>query len=158
MEARTWLGWNTTLFSQGLRSLAPDLVVLAYGTNEAADPSYSMSEYRSDLREVLGKLKKAGGDDLACILAGPSDRGWDFKDGTFAIWDRTVPVAQVQREVAQEFDCAFWDWQEAMGGEGSMIGWKYLDPPLGSKDLIHHTPAGYVFMAERFLRALDSLR
>ena len=158
MEARTWLGWNTTLFTQGLRSLDPDLVVLAYGTNEAADQSYSMSEYRSDLRGVLSKLKAAAGDDLACILAGPSDRGWDFKDGTFAIWDRTVPVAQVQREVAQEFDCAFWDWQEAMGGEGSMIGWKHLDPALGSKDLIHHTPAGYVFMAERFLRALDSLR
>jgi len=158
MEARTWLGWESTLFAQGLRSLDPSLVVLAYGTNEAADQRYTMSEYRRDLRAVLTKLRSAAGDDVACVLAGPSDRGWSFDDGTYAIWDRTAPVAQVQREVAQEFDCGFWDWQEAMGGEGSMIGWKHLDPALGKKDLIHHTPAGYVFMADRFLSALEKIR
>jgi lysophospholipase L1-like esterase len=158
MEARTWLSWEPSLFGPGIRSLAPDLVVLAYGTNEAADQHYSMADYGRDLRQVLGNLKRAAGDDIACILAGPSDRGWDFKDGTFAIWDRTAPVAQVQREVAGEFGCAFWDWQAAMGGPGSMIAWTHRDPALGSKDLIHHSPAGYVFMADRFLAAIDGLR
>jgi lysophospholipase L1-like esterase len=158
MEARTWLSWEPALFGPGIRSLDPDLVVLAYGTNEAADQSYTMDQYRADLRQVLGKLRKSAGQDVACILAGPSDRGWNFGDGTFAIWDRTTPVAQVQREVAGEFNCAFWDWQEAMGGPGSMVAWTHRDPALGSKDLIHHSRAGYVEIADRFLAAIDALR
>jgi len=158
MEARTWLSWEPSLFSPGIRSLDPDLVVLAYGTNEAADQSYDMNTYRADLRQVLSTLRRGAGEDVACILAGPSDRGWNFDDGTFAIWDRTAPVAQVQREVAGEFGCAFWDWQEAMGGPGSMIAWTHRDPPLGSKDLIHHSAAGYVEIANRFLAAIDALR
>ena len=158
LEARTWLHWDEQLFTEGVRALATDLVVLAYGTNEAADQSYSMDRYRSDLREVLGKMRRSFGPEVACILAGPSDRGWDWKDGSYSIWSRTKPVAEVQRQVAAEFDCAFWDWQQATGGEGSMIAWRLLDPPLTSKDLIHHNRAGYRLVADRFLAAIDALR
>jgi lysophospholipase L1-like esterase len=135
---------------------APDLVVLAYGTNEAADQRYTMEEYRADLSAVLTKLRGAvTAEQVPCVLAGPSDRGWKYERGRYAIWDRTRPVAQVQREVAAEHGCAFWDWQAAMGGDGSMIGWYYADPKLGAGDFIHHTRAGYVWIADRFLRALD---
>ena len=157
MEARTWLSWNRDLFRVGIQRISPDLVVLAYGTNEAADQDYTMDEYRRDLSEVLQMLKDAAGENVACVLAGPSDRGWDFKDGSYAIWDRTAPVADVQRQVAREFDCAFWDWQEAMGGPGSMVAWKLRDPKYGSNDLIHHTPSGYSWLADRFLKAIDGL-
>ncbi len=154
-EARDWLEWEPTLFAQGVRSLEPDLVVLAYGTNEAADQRYTMEEYRADLGAVLTKLRT--GSDAPCILAGPSDRGWKHDGGRFAIWDRTEPVAQVQREVAAEHGCAFWDWQQAMGGPGSMIGWYHTDPKLGAGDLIHHTRAGYELIADRFIEAIDAI-
>lgn len=156
-EARDWLEWEPTLFAQGVRSLSPDLVVLAYGTNEAADQRYTMAEYRDDLGAVLRKLRTGIDPEVPCILAGPSDRGWKHDDGRFATWDRTEPVAQVQREVAAEHGCAFWDWQEAMGGAGSMIGWYHADPKLGAGDLIHHTRAGYEFIADRFVEAIDAI-
>ena len=156
-EARDWLTWEPTLFAQGVRSLDPDLVVLAYGTNEAADQRYTMDEYRTDLAAVLTKLRTGVDPDVPCILAGPSDRGWKHGDGRFAIWDRTEPVAQVQREVAAQHGCAFWDWQQAMGGPGSMVGWYHTDPQLGAGDLIHHTRAGYELIADRFIEAIDSL-
>ena len=54
--------------------------------------------------------------------------------------------------------CVFWDWQQAQGGEGSMIAWLYTDPPLAAKDLIHHTSAGYIHIAERFIEALDDAK
>lgn len=155
-EARDWIGWAPTPFQQGVDALAPDLVVLAYGTNEAADQRYTMEEYRADLTAVLTKLRTA--TEAPCVLAGPSDRGWKLEAGRYAIWDRTSPVAQVQREVAVEHGCAFWDWQAAMGGEGSMVAWYYADPKLGAGDLIHHTKAGYVWIADRFLAALESAR
>lgn len=153
-EARTWLSWNESLFQSALHILSPDLVILAYGTNEANDTDYTMENYRKDLRKVLQKLRKAQ-PYTACILVGPSDRGVEQKKNRYRIWERTVLVAQVQREIAPEFDCVFWDWQQATGGEGSMIAWRFTNPPLASSDLIHFTPDGYVHSAELFLEALD---
>lgn len=152
-QARTWLSWNENLLQSALHVLAPDLVVLAYGTNEANDTDYTMEKYREELREVLEKLRRVQ-PRSACILVGPSDRGTE-KKGRYTIWNRTELVAQVQRETAPEFDCVFWDWQQATGGKGSMIAWHFTDPPLASPDLIHFTPQGYVHSAELFLEALD---
>lgn len=152
-EARTWLKWDDKIFQSAINSLNPDIIVLAYGTNEANSIDYTMEHYARDLRRVLSKLREAQ-PNKACILVGPSDRGKSYKKG-FAVWERTSLVADVQREVAPEFGCVFWDWHQAMGGDGSMIAWRYTDPPLAAADLIHHTSAGYAHIAERFMEALD---
>jgi lysophospholipase L1-like esterase len=153
-EARTWLSWDEALFQKAIHTLSPDLVILAYGTNEANDSDYTMDNYRKDLRGVLYKLRRAN-SEAACILVGPSDRGVAEKNDRYRVWDRTQLVAQVQRDVAPEFDCVFWDWQQATGGEGSMVAWRFTDPPLAGRDLIHFSANGYVHSAELFLAALD---
>ena len=152
-EARTWLRWNEEIFTAALNSLAPDVLVLAYGTNEANFVDYKMENYDADLRKVLELMRRAQ-PEAGCILVGPSDRGKSYKRG-YRIWERTAMVAEVQRNVAPDFGCVFWDWQLATGGEGSMIAWRQTDPPLAAGDLIHHTAAGYVHVAERFIEALD---
>ena len=80
-EARTWLTWNTALFQQVYHALQPDIVVLAYGTNEANAIDYSMERYSKDLRNVLQKLRDAD-PQVGCILVGPSDRGKNQKAWT----------------------------------------------------------------------------
>lgn len=152
--ARTWLRWDTDLATRAIASLDTDLIVLAYGTNEANDSALQLDDYRTDLRAVLDIVRQAE-PDAACILAGPSDRGKKLSGGRYAIWDRTAPVAQVQREVAPEFGCVFWDWQAATGGPGSMIAWSLLKPALGAGDLIHFSAAGYQKSAELFLGAME---
>lgn len=151
--ARTWLDWDPTVWQPGLAALAPDMVVLAYGTNEAADLDYAMETYRDDLRLVLARMREVL-PDAACVLLGPSDRGVVVKKGQrYKIWGRTAPVAMVQREVAPEFDCVFWDWQLAQGGPGGMLAWRAMDPPLAGWDLIHFTQRGYTRSAELFIDA-----
>ena len=151
---RTWKYWDQELFADTINALDPNIVVLAYGTNEASDPDYSMDQYREDLRANLTILQKSR-PDQACILVGPSDRGKKKGKRSFTVWSQTSKIADVQREVAPEFGCVFWDWQQAQGGEGAMIAWRYTNPPLTTKDLLHHTPKGYVHMAEQFIKALD---
>ncbi len=158
-QAKTWLDWDEDLARAGWDSLAPDMVVLAYGTNEAADQKYTMDAYARDLREVLTVLRSAIPEEVPCVLVGPSDRGYRLQKNVnrFAVWDRTAPVANVQRLVAPEFGCAFWDWQEATGGPGSMVAWRFLEPQLAAGDLIHHTAAGYRWVGEAFVASLDAL-
>jgi lysophospholipase L1-like esterase len=151
---RSWLYWDRAMADQGLATLDPDLVVLAYGTNEAADVDYTMDAYRADLRRALGMLRAAA-PDVACVLVGPTDTARRLRDGSYAAWPRTAEVAQVQREEAPAFGCASWDWQQATGGPGSIVAWRLQREPLAAEDLIHLTPKGYVLSAERFLDALD---
>ncbi len=156
-QAKTWLDWDWELAGQGIATLDPDLVVLAYGTNEAADTRYSMDQYRQDLHAVLERMRTAVPWSTACVLVGPSDRVKNRGRGRYSVWERTAEVAQVQREVAPLHGCAFWDWQAAMGGPGSMLTWRMQDPPLAARDLIHHSKAGYELIADRFVTAMDAL-
>jgi lysophospholipase L1-like esterase len=154
-QARDWLRWDEQLLVEGWRSLRPDLVVLAYGTNEANDSNYGMEAYQNDLDAVLSKFR-AGLPEVPCILVGPSDRGRK-KNGAYSVWDRTAPIAQIQRETAPRYGCAFYDLQAATGGRGSMIAWRFTEPALAASDLIHFTKPGYEWLAQRFLAAIDSL-
>lgn len=60
-------------------------------------------------------------------------------------------ISDVQRSVAKEFGCAFWDWQAAMGGAGGAYKWLFRSPPLMAKDLIHLTKPGYQESARIFV-------
>ena len=161
-QANTWLKWDEDLMRDMLSVLQPNLIVLAYGTNEANDSDYSMDNYEKDLRKVLRKMKRVHPME-ACILVGPSDRGSVVSSNfrriktkdQYQVWERTQQVAEVQRAIAPEFGCVFWDWQQATGGVGSMIAWKYTEPSLASVDLIHFTAKGYQVSADLFIRALD---
>lgn len=153
-QAKTWLEWNEIILRDMLSILNPDIIVLAYGTNEANDTDYNMDNYERDLRTVLNKMQRVHSTS-ACILVGPSDRGSKISEKTFSVWERTQLVAEVQRTVAPEFGCVFWDWQQATGGVGSMIAWNNTTPRLASNDLIHFTGKGYQVSANQFLQALD---
>lgn len=155
--ARSWLSWDRTMAAQGLLALDPDMVVLAYGTNEAADLNYTADEYRKDLRAVLIELRRTL-PAVPCVLVGPSDRAVEQKAGSWRIWSRTAMIAGVQRETAPDFGCAFWDLQQATGGPGSMVAWRLLEPPLAAGDLIHFSTKGYELLGDRFVAALDATR
>ena len=155
-QAKDWLDWDQGLLGSGISSLSPDVVVLAYGTNEAASTRYTMQEYRADLAAVLTRLRDVVPQDTPCILVGPSDRARKVR-GDWSAWPRTAEVAAVQRELAPTAGCAFWDWQQATGGAGSMVAWRFREPPLAARDGIHHTNAGYELMGDRFLDSLLAL-
>jgi len=132
-------GWDDTLFDGIVQSRAPALVILAYGTNEALSPRFSTDEYRETLRSAIRKIRKA--TPVASILiVGPPDcylRRWRHL-GPFPWLDQVI---EVQRKVAIEEGCAFWDWRQRMGGPGSKHEWVvsgYAQP-----DYVHFTGAGY---------------
>ncbi|MEE2750835.1 MAG: GDSL-type esterase/lipase family protein [Myxococcota bacterium] len=153
---RTWKNMAEATFAQGLKTLGPDLVILAYGTNEVRDPHYSTAAYRSDLDHALGLLK----DTLpgaACLLIGPSDRSLPVTPDTVATFDRTAVFAAAQKAAAKRHGCASWDWQKATGGPGAQATWNTHEPSWVAPDWVHFTPEGYREVAGLFLSALEEV-
>jgi lysophospholipase L1-like esterase len=149
------LQWNDPLYREHLARRSPDLVALAYGTNEAGDDDVPIESYSASLRAVLVRIREVV-PKAACLLIGPSDRPLKLDDGTFAVRPRVAAINEAQRSLAQAYGCAFFDTLAFMGGPLSMTRWVAAVPALGAPDYVHFTRRGYELMAEALLAALLS--
>src|SRR5690606_30565558 len=66
----TLLSWDADDWSAHLRARQPDLVVLAYGTNEAGDGT-NVKEYYAGYASIVDRIHSVR---AACLLVGPTDR------------------------------------------------------------------------------------
>ncbi|MGF1464796.1 MAG: GDSL-type esterase/lipase family protein [Sandaracinaceae bacterium] len=152
-RARAHLLWDRDVHTSYLRRRDPHLVALAYGTNESGDTDVPIEDYEAELRRVLERLE-ATVPRASCLLIGPSDRPMRDEDGELVDRPRTAAVAEVQRRVAADHGCAFFDLVAFGGGPLSMIRWAEADPPFAQQDHIHFTVRGYRRLGEVLLSAL----
>jgi lysophospholipase L1-like esterase len=126
-------------FAAVLKAAKPDLVVLAFGSNEITDGTmYPMDKYRETLAAVMEQVEKAV-PDAAHMLAGPPDMA-----SNNPTQGRSRPmvhfITENEKKLASERGWAFWDQYRAMGGGGSM--WSWIQAGLGSPDMFHPTGQG----------------
>ncbi len=134
--------WDDALYREQLARRKPDLVVLAYGTNEAGDDDFPMATYEANMQNVVARIREVA-PEASCLLIGPSDRPIRNPDHTFSPRPRTQEVIDAQRRVAAADGCGFFDLVTFMGGPMSMVRWVDATPPLGAQDYIHFTRHGY---------------
>ncbi len=146
-----------------------DLVVFAYGTNEANDRHFSAAAYTEQLSRSLAAWRQAF-PEAACLVLGPGDRGVRVparkRKGKAAKARRVQAaellkyaklheqVAKIQAQAAQQVGCVALSLQALMGGRGSAYAWARTSPPRMAGDLLHFTPAGYRELAQRTAAAL----
>lgn len=145
MRADILLHWKPEVLTLLTKRRHPDLVILAYGTNDVGDDNEPVDKYLETWRKVLTLVRWAA-PDASCLLIGPTDRLGKDENGQKRTLPRTPTVIAAQRKVAQEFRCGHWDAQAAMGGPGGMQVW--AQSGLATKDDVHLTRAGYERMAE----------
>lgn len=131
----------------------PDLVVLAYGTNDTTVPGMDAARYGTELRATLAHLR-AVAPHAACVLVSPPDRAMRVLGDVWALWTPLDWVRTTQATVAAEAGCATWDAQAAMGGLGSVFQWRLATPPLMGPDHLHATAAGFTELGKRLGAAL----
>lgn len=146
-RAASQLMWDEELWREHLRRRNPDLVVLAYGTNESGDDDQPIESYERDLRQVVARVRAAS-PSASCLLIGPSDRPIVNRDGTFLERPRTALVIEVQRRVSSEMGCAFFDLVDFGGGPMHMVEWAALEPAWAQRDHVHYTIRGYQRLGE----------
>lgn len=150
-RARDQLPWNETTQREHLRRRDPDLVVLAYGTNESGFARLPRG-YEDNLRQVVGRVRRAV-PSASCLLIGPSEWPEQTADG-WTPRQTTGQIIEVQRRVAADTGCGFFDLVAFLGGPGSIHGWVTNDPPYVLDDHVHYNERGHRRLAEVLERAL----
>jgi len=136
-----------------LAAYKPDLIVLAFGTNEGFDADFNPDIYMETLRGQVRRLRRLAGRNVPVMLLGPPNamtRNW--KIASAGGWSPTlcdtgllVPgnlaaVRMAQRVVAADMGLAYWDWARAMGGECAMYQWR--EQGLTFRDAVHFNRFG----------------
>jgi lysophospholipase L1-like esterase len=146
-KANRLLGWNQPALAAAIKARDPNLIILAYGTNEVADGDWTAAAYESLLTEIVRRLH-AIAPHASILLFGPPDRA------DLPLNLRLQSLINVERRVALANNTAFWSAYNAMGGSGSMSNW--LRRELAQPDRVHLTAAGYARLADMFYEDLIS--
>ena len=117
----------------------PGVIVLAYGTNEATDSSWSVDGYRQMFGGLLERLRRAA-PTASILVIGPADR-WRYSQRKWQVVPGIDNIVEAQQAACREHACTFWDTRARRGGAGSMRDWVYAG--LAQWDYVHFTVAGY---------------
>ncbi len=126
----------------------PDLIVLAFGTNEGFDPFLDPFAYEALLRGQIAQLRTLAPRADILILGAPDAQrpeGGGTCGDEESLWriPRELPlVRDVQRRVAADMGVAFWDWHARMGGDCSAHRLATAYEPLMRGDHVHFNSAG----------------
>lgn len=153
-----------------LAAYRPDLIVVAFGTNEAFRPGFSASTYEATLRSDLTRLRRLASDVPMLLIGAPDsatkqpglqsgESGTSSPCATSSEWRPTAALASVQaiqRRQAKAFGIAYWDWAQRMGGRCVAHGWTQGSTPLMRGDHVHFTSRGGAEIARLLQADLDA--
>ena len=138
-ELSFWNRWNDG-WKKNLKTISPQLVILAYGTNEAFDDNIDIEKYKNLLSLKIEQIRSASPYSVIMIVSAPESlKNTSGQCGTRPI--KLTAIQNIQHQVAQQQHTLYWNWQQAMGGNCSMKTW--INSGLGRKDGVHFSEAGY---------------
>jgi lysophospholipase L1-like esterase len=163
---------DDAVIAEELRAYTPDLIVLAFGTNEGFSPHLDPLDYEVTLRSQIDRLRTLAPGVPLLMLGAPDalTRNQALRTNAEGVLlgcpDAGNPplfappalgrVRTIQRAVAHQLGIAFWDWQAAMGGPCAARGWTTAEPPLMRPDHVHFRWPGGQALAARLQADLDA--
>lgn len=155
-------GANITLLSRAMNGphwaeqllhYKPDLVVIAFGTNESGFAQFVDGTWANELKAAVRRVQSAV-PNASILLMSPMDRGERKANGELGTVETMPRLVKIESRVAAESGVAFFNTFEAMGGEGTMAKWYNGEPRLVGADFIHPMPAGARIVGELLYNAL----
>ncbi|WP_198350901.1 GDSL-type esterase/lipase family protein [Flavisphingomonas formosensis] len=151
-----------------LAEYRPDLIVIAFGTNEAFRPKFSAGEYDAALQASIRRVQRLA-PGVPMLLIGAPDSSTKLpalQSGESGVsagcdgepWRPTAALATVQsiqRRRAHQLGLAYWDWSSRMGGRCTANDWSRRDPPMMRPDHVHFSTMGAAEIARRLQQDLD---
>lgn len=147
-----YLHWGRAVaaIAQG-EALAPNLIVVSLGSNEAAGSNFVDEVFRREVDSFVSKLR-ATHPGVPILLTTPPEAMRRGRNGRVPN-NNFERVRDVLAAYAQSEGLALFDLYGATGGAGSSLMWQSAD--LLAKDGIHYTVEGYRAQGALLFRAID---
>ena len=133
-------------FCEQTKVLAPDLIVISLGTNEANDSKLDEDIFYREIESLVFNLKRQN-PHSEFLLTTPADSY--YQKNKFN--PRMSLVASTLICFAKENNIAYWDLQSITGGKNSAYSWKKYN--LLRLDGVHYTQDGYKLQGNLFCKA-----
>ena len=148
-----WSKWRQNWLGD-LAQTQADLVILAYGTNEAFNEKLDVQQTEQTWRGYIQQIKQALPNAGILVIGAPESLKTKAGDcGTRPAY--LDAVQSMQMRVAQQEQTLYWSWQDAMGGACSMKAWS--EQGLAAKDGVHFSKLGYQQAADVLANDLIAL-
>ncbi|MFA6114407.1 MAG: GDSL-type esterase/lipase family protein [Sphingomonas sp.] len=163
---------DDAVVAEELKTYRPDLIVLAFGTNEGFAPHFDPVAFEAVLRSQVTRLRLLSGNVPVLLLGAPDSLsrqpmlrtnapgaligcGGGGELPTLFAPPALAAARDIQRRVAGEMGLAWWDWQARMGGPCAARNWVQRETPLMRGDHVHFNTAGGLEIARRLQADLD---
>lgn len=154
--------WDSSTLRSQLLWRNPQLIILAYGTNEAFGPDLLPETYEAELRQAIRSLRGAAPEAAILLIGAPSSaksRPPHINGGCrVPLPPSLIKVQNSQRRIARQERTLYWDWSAMMGGNCGAQFWLKQKTPFMRPDLVHMSPEGYAASADAlYIAILDEM-
>jgi lysophospholipase L1-like esterase len=142
------------IWKQELDHAGASLIIVNYGSNESSFGKFVHTLYANELRTAITRIRRLA-PNASILIMSPMDRGEHTGLNQIETMETIPEIVVIQRQVAAETHCAFFDTYDAMGASGTMARWYTASPRLVTADLLHPTPQGATIVAGLFIGQLS---
>ena len=147
-----WLRWNQKVVSEELKVLKNDLIILAYGSNDALFGAFDKQIFKDNLKKWFKILKKENKDAVFMIISPPTIT--QKKGKKYEISPYFFTLRKTLDELAREEKMLFFDMHKFIEDSGGKNVW--IKQKLSLQD-VHLSISGYELMARKMVQDLKKL-
>jgi lysophospholipase L1-like esterase len=148
------LKMNPELLKQQLETEKYDLIIMHFGINVIGNHATEFDWYQKGMDKTIAYLKTID-PSINVLMIGCSDKASKF-NGVYETDKGVETLISIQQNLAKQYQMAFYNLYEAMGGNGSIIQWTKQTPPLAYKDYTHVTFKGASFIAAKLFTEITT--
>lgn len=148
-----WDKWNQS-WDKDLKETKADLIILAYGTNEAMNTNIDIVDTEQHWLNNIQRIQRSLPNASILIIGAP-----EFLTSKVGECGVRAPmldeIQDMQKRVAQKAKVMFWSWEQAMGGKCTMSS--FIAGGLAAKDGVHFSASGYKVIAAKLAKDIINL-
>ena len=145
-----WKDWNLDVVKKELGVLKNDLIILAYGSNDALLKDFNAVEFKKNYKDFFKILRRENKNAIFILISPPTVTQKRGKN--YILSPNFHAVKKAIYELAKEEKTLLFDMHEFMQESGTKALW--IEKKLSLKDL-HLSVKGYELMAKKMI---DELR
>lgn len=145
-----WKDWNLDVVKKELGVLKNDLIILAYGSNDALLKDFNAVEFKKNYKDFFKILRMENKNAIFILISPPTVTQKRGKN--YILSPNFHSVKKAIYELAKEEKTLLFDMHEFMQESGTKALW--IEKKLSLKD-VHLSVKGYELMAKKML---DELR